>query len=131
MTPQPISVLQRDHLRILSGQLLRLHKLLLDHERAEYEKTHAPINSTGEFLNLVLDHPSFEWLRRLSGLIVEIDEIRAPRSKANDAEAEAAIELMRTLLVPDQAGTAFQKRYWSVMQDLGEVAILHREILPT
>ena len=43
--------------------LLRLHKTLLDSERAAYERDVARITSTGQFLQLVLNDPWFQWLR--------------------------------------------------------------------
>ena len=77
MTPE-----QREPLDALSRLLLDFHKVLLDWERANYEAKQGRIGSPGEFLGLVLDHAQFAWLRQLSGLIVEIDEALAPRSKA-------------------------------------------------
>ena len=53
--------------------LLRLHKVLLEMERINYEKVHGQVNS-GELLQLVLNHPQFNWLRMISALVVEIDE---------------------------------------------------------
>lgn len=61
-------------LQLLRDRLLRLHKTLLDAERVSYERTNGPVRSSGEFLQLVLGHEHFAWLRPFSGLIVRIDE---------------------------------------------------------
>src|SRR6266702_2994986 len=67
----------RASLKSLRDQLLRLHKILLDSERAAYERDVARITSTGQYLNLVLEDPWFQWLRELSAFIVLIDETLA------------------------------------------------------
>jgi len=43
MTPQPISTESRELLNDLRDLLLEQHKLLLDRERASYEKIHGTI----------------------------------------------------------------------------------------
>ncbi len=58
----------------LRDGLLRLHKTLLDSERACYERDIARIGSSGEFLKLVLYDPWFAWLHELSEFVVLIDE---------------------------------------------------------
>ena len=128
MSPEPISSEQREKLRSLSSHLLQTHKLLLDLERARYERMHGAITSTGEFLNLVLSHVQFEWLRQLSGAIVELDEITAPRSKAGPDEAVAAVKQVRELMVPSENGGEFQRNYWRSIQDSPDVVFAHREL---
>src|ERR1035441_5155150 len=56
----------RSHLKALRDGLLRLHKSLLELQRAAYQRDVAPITTTGQYLNLVLDDPAFQWLRELS-----------------------------------------------------------------
>ena len=93
MTPE-----QREPLDALSRLLLDFHKVLLDWERANYEAKQGRIGSPGEFLGLVLDHAQFAWLRQLSGLIVEIDEALAPRSKAGAEMPDLLLAQCRRLL---------------------------------
>jgi hypothetical protein len=54
--------------------LLRLHKVLLDDERASYEKAHGPIGSISQVLSLVMSDPWFDWLHTFSRQIVKIDD---------------------------------------------------------
>src|SRR5436309_10857150 len=54
--------------------LLRLHKTLLEMERNRFERAHGGVNS-GELLQLVLNHEQFAWLRMVSALVVQIDEM--------------------------------------------------------
>src|SRR3984885_9549321 len=58
----------------LRNGLLKLHKTLLESERAVYERDIARINSSGELLKLVLYDPWFAWLHELSEFVVLIDE---------------------------------------------------------
>lgn len=55
------------------NSFLRLHKVLMDWDRTRYEAQHGP-RTPGQFLELLLSEPRFEWLRVLSMLIVRIDE---------------------------------------------------------
>ena len=61
-------------LKTLRDRLLSLHKTLLDADRAADERAYGPVGSSGEWLQLVLGHEHFAWLRPFSGLIVRIDE---------------------------------------------------------
>jgi hypothetical protein len=110
--------------------LLRLHKSLLDSERAAYERDVARINSTGQYLDLVLNDPWFQWLRQLSEFIVLIDETLA--RKEPPATPEEAAELTaktRSLLVPSEEGTGFPRRYFEVLQRDANAVLAHRDML--
>ena len=101
----------------VSKALLRLHKALLDGERAVYERTHGRIASNGEYLELALEHPDFAWLRRLSSVMAEIDDLA-------DAEAER-IASLRTLLTPVEGNAAFGGRYHEALQRDPDVVLAH------
>src|SRR6266436_2334300 len=77
--------------------LLRLHKVLLEMERINYEKVHGQVNS-GELLQLVLNHPQFNWLRMISALVVEIDEALDGDEPATLRHCEDLISQARALL---------------------------------
>jgi hypothetical protein len=110
--------------------LLRLHKSLLDSERATYERDVARITSTGQYLDLVLNDPFFQWLRQLSEFIVLIDETLARKEPpATLEEAEALIGKARTLLVPSEAGSGFARRYFEVLQRDANAVLAHRDML--
>jgi hypothetical protein len=110
--------------------LLRLHKTLLDSERAAYERDVARITSTGQFLQLVLNDPWFQWLRELSQLVVLIDEaLVAKDPRAADADLERLMAQARAILVPDEAGNGFARRYFEVMQRDPGAVLAHRDML--
>src|ERR1035441_2040608 len=70
----------RTRLKTMRDGMLRLHKSLLELERAAYTRDVAPITSTGQYLNLVMDDPAFQWLRELSAFIVMVDEALAQKA---------------------------------------------------
>src|SRR5882762_9332670 len=104
MSPQPISAESRALLTQLRNLLLEQHKLLLDREKATYEKTNGPIGGPGPFLTLVLSDPHFLWLKQISTLVVEIDEALSRRSTAGQIEADALASQARDILRPREHG---------------------------
>ena len=64
---------RKTNLKLIRNKFLRLHKILLDWERANYERTNGVVSS-GKFLEMLLGDKRFAWLRTISTLIVRIDE---------------------------------------------------------
>jgi hypothetical protein len=132
MTNERASDTTRENLKLLRFGLLRLHKTLLDLERRDYERARGKISNSYEFLQLVLKDPWFDWLHRLSELIVQIDETldtHDSETPATEADASALIERAKTLLAPAEAGTEFQKNYFLALQQSPDVVLLHSEIM--
>ena len=126
------SDLTRGSLKELRHGLLRLHKLLLNLERRDYERARGPISNSYEFLQLVLKDPWFDWLHRLSELIVQIDEsldTRDPEMPMTEQDAKALVERAKTLLAPSESGTQFQKNYFLALQQSPDVVLLHSEVM--
>ena len=132
MSSDRASELTRDELKELRHGLLRLHKLLLDLERRDFERARGPISNSYEFLQLVLKDPWFDWLHRLSELIVQIDEsldTRETDTPLSEDDAQALIERAKALLAPSEAGTQFQKNYFLALQQSPDVVLLHSEVM--
>jgi hypothetical protein len=128
MSPQLITTQSRELLGTLRDLLLAQHKLLLDRERAEYEKTHEQIPGPGPFLALVLNDPHFAWLKNISTLVVEIDEALARNSKADQPAADALVTQAREVMKPLAGGSDFQTRYFQAVQESPDVVILQVRI---
>jgi len=128
MSPQPITAQSKELLGTLRDLLLAQHKLLLDRERAEYEKTHEPIAGPGAFLALVINDPHFAWLKNISTLVVEIDEALARNSKADQTTADALLTQTRDIMKPLEGGSDFQVRYFHAIQDSPDGVILQVRI---
>lgn len=132
MSNERASELTRDALKELRHGLLRLHKLLLELERRDFERARGRISNSYEFLQLVLKDPWFDWLHRLSELIVQIDESLDTRDvthRMTDEDAKALTERAKTLLAPSESGTQFQKNYFLALQQSPDVVLLHSEVM--
>ena len=117
----------RSELRGVRGSLLSLHKTLLDFERDGYERERGKIGNSYEFLNLVMNDPWFAWLRRLSELIVEMDELLADKKEPKESTGAALIQQAKALLTPNEFGDEFQRKYFAAMQESPEVVLRHAE----
>jgi hypothetical protein len=126
------SELTRVALKELRHGLLRLHKLLLELERRDFERARGRISNSFEFLQLVLKDPWFDWLHRLSELIVQIDESLDTRDSEiplTEQDAKALIERAKALLSPSESGAQFQKNYFLALQQSPDVVLLHSEVM--
>lgn len=123
--------LSPDQLKTLRDRLLRLHKTLLDSDRAAYERAYGPVGSSGEWLQLVLGHEHFAWLRPFSGLIVRIDEWLAGDERLADELTALLKEVDRLTLI--SASTEERAlRYRKAIDRSPDAAVAHaavREIL--
>jgi hypothetical protein len=115
-------------LRELSRRLLRLHKSLLDDQRRVYESTRGPVAS-GELFRLLLADGPFAWLRPLSALIAQIDELLETTPAMAPAEADALVEHARRLFRPAGEDSAFTRRYHEVLQRSLEAVMDHAEVM--
>lgn len=104
----------------LIARLLDLHKTLLDLTRAEYEREHGAVTSTGALLQLVTQDPAFAWLRPVSQLIVALDDEDAL------AEAGGARALAERVFT---AGNVFYDRYVDVLQADPAIVLAHAETM--
>src|SRR5512137_1201965 len=111
----------------LREALLRLHKALVDSERASYEQTMGSIASPNHFLQLLTTDPWFAWLHPLSELIVTIDEALEAKAKVplTPAIAEALILQARLLLVASETGEGFSQHYDDALQRDPAVVMAH------
>jgi hypothetical protein len=123
-----LSAESRARLRGVSRALLRLHKSLLDDERVQFERVRGRIESSGEFLQLVLHDEWFAYLRPLSALVVQIDELLDAEA-ATKEEAGALIAQARAMLKPSETGNEFERRYYAAIQRDPDVVFAQRDVL--
>jgi hypothetical protein len=109
-------------LRTSRDLLLKLHKTLLDHERAIYEGINGP-QSPGQFLSVLLEDPDFAWLRKFSTLIVAIDEMFAQKDGYSEGTVEQHLTALRSLISMEEEDEAFRAKYQAgLQQDLDAAA---------
>ena len=114
-------------LKTLRDRLLQLHKTLLDSDRAAYERAYGPVGSSGEWLQLVLGHEHFAWLRPFSGLIVRIDEWLAGDERPDDERTAVVKEADR--LTSISASTEERAlRYRKSIDRSADAAVAHASV---
>lgn len=111
-------------LRDVRHALLRLHKALLDDERAAFERARGRIESSGEFLQLVLHDEWFAWLRPLSELVVQIDERLDADDPLTEGDAEELMKLA-CALVKSAGEENFARKYRDALQRNPDVVMVH------
>ena len=118
-----------ERLKSLRNGLLRLHKSLLDSERASYERDVQRITSTGQYFGLVLNDPWFAWLRDLSQFIVVIDETLDLEEPASSSDADRLITQARELVSPAEEADGFRRKYFDAMQRDPSVVLAHSDMM--
>jgi hypothetical protein len=112
----------------LRQALLDLHKVLLDDERAAFERVRGRIPS-GEMLQLVITGDQFRWLHALSELVVRIDEALDSDEADTPLDPESLIQQTRSLLAADEAVDGFAKKYYDVLQRLPDAIVAHGRVV--
>ena len=118
-----------DHpLPTLRNQLLSLHKLLMNTERAAFEREGNVIQSPMHFLQLLTEHERFAWLRQLSQLVVMMDEAMEEKPPISRERADELVNEAQHLLTGSQEPGSFAMRYAAIVQQVPAVAMAHSEI---
>ena len=109
--------------------LLRLHKVLLDGQRASYENVHGKLQSASEFLQLAISDPAFEWLHRFSELVVEIDEGTDGREKVSAEGGAALLEQARILISRKTTAKGVGTSLDDALQTNAAASMIHAELV--
>jgi hypothetical protein len=118
----------KDRLLELRTKILQQHKIMLEFERRDFEALFGKVNA-GELLQLLIDHAQFAWLRRMSDLIVLIDETAADKEfPMTDQNAEDYIAQAKALFDKDNPDEDFALRYHAVVEDDPDAFLKHSEI---
>jgi hypothetical protein len=115
----------RDALRQMSKVLLPLHRSLIDAAKIEYIDAVGPIDRPAHLLQLLTDDPFFAWLKPMTSLIVDIDEM--VRTDFEHADAQA-IATRVDKLFGAEADALFSEHYVPILQREVDVAIGHAQV---
>lgn len=77
----------KEKLNELSRALLKLHRSLLQFQKSEHEQKEQKTITPYEALNLAINHPEFEWLRKISTAISDIDELTESKKEVVTEDA--------------------------------------------
>jgi hypothetical protein len=115
----------RTALRELSKALIPLHRALIDATRDDYAFAYAPVEGPSHLLRLLNDDPFFAWLKPMTTLIVDIDEM----ARADfDREGVDAIAARLDRLFGADVEPAFSERYVPILQRDVDVAVGHAAV---
>ena len=109
----------------LAVELRVLHKALLQPARARYEQLHGPVPGTLQLLQLLVQDPSFAWLRRLSEVMADLDEMIDTGAPTEDEQGAVRRELEQ-LLSP--AGGDLWTTITAALQDHADVATAYARV---
>lgn len=112
----------RAALRDVSKLLLPLHRALIDAAKDDYAFAVGTVAKPAQLLQLLTDDPFFAWLKPVTALIVDIDEMARTDFEASDV---AAIADRVDRLFGPKADEGFSKQYVPMLQRNVEVAISH------
>ena len=116
----------RSALRDVSRALIPLHRQLIEYAKAEFARAVGPVARPAELLQMLTDDPFFAWLKPVTALIVDIDEM-----VRTDFEPEAALGIgdrVQSLFTRGDPASPFSQRYLPALQGNVEVAIAHADL---
>jgi hypothetical protein len=113
---------QRATLREISRLLIPLHRALIEAAKGDYEFAYEPVEQPTHLLRLLNEHPFFAWLRPVTSLIVDIDEMSRQDFTADDFNTVASrIET----LFGSTADPGFSSHYLPLLQQSIDLAMAH------
>lgn len=114
---RPFGEVERQRLIEVNDALRGLHKVLIGAVRSEYEREHGPIAGSGALLRLLMEDPFFSWLRPMSKVMVEMDEL---------LDEAMPLEPIRIAGVRERIeGMIASERYLSLLQSSPEIVMGH------
>lgn len=106
----------------LSKALRQLHKQLIDVETQYFGNVGSPL----EHLHLVVNHPHFAWIQKLSSLMAQIDERLDDTEAISLSEAFAFRIAIEELIGPSEKGDAvFQAKYNALLHEDPALVMMH------
>jgi|SRR5690606_8354223 len=108
--------------------LLKLHKSLVDQARDVHEIKNGPV-TPASFLTLLIENKDFDWLRRFSELIVEIDEMFARRDGFSDDEVSALSAKTAEIVDMKNTDESFNEAFSKALENNFEAQDLRKDII--
>ena len=113
----------RETVELTASALRDLHQELMKSEQRNYEGVHGKI-PPAELLRLLLQSPQFAWLRPVSRLMADIDELLDSGGLTEKDAAAVRYEVDRLLSEPSD----FYSRYKEMLQKETSVAVNHGKL---
>ena len=117
-----------DQIKDVSRTLTAVHKVLLDETIREYEQREGQKMSPQNAWRAAMGDPFFAWLRPVSLLIAEIDELLMHVEDVDAGLAHGIRLEVESLLGGMTSGADFARRYRDMMQLNPELVARHGEL---
>ncbi len=118
-----------ENFKEIRNEMLRLHKTLLDIEKANYEAEFGRL-SPNQLLQLLFENERFTWLREISILIAEIDEMFASKKGIDEDLKRELYEKTYSLFDEETiANEEFKAKYQANLNTETDVAFHHVKVL--
>jgi len=118
----PARAKQRAALRETSKSLIPLHQALINAAKEEYFAITSMTATPTQLVGLLMSDPFFAWLKPVTSLIVDIDEMA--RVDFQSSDVEQIIERVEKLFGAN-ADSAFAEKYVPLLQRDVDVAVAH------
>jgi hypothetical protein len=126
----PERAMQRAALRDISVALIPLHRHLIEEARSDYAFAYErEITSPVHLLQMLKDDPFFAWLKPLTAVIVDIDEM--VRTDFQTADTDAIYDRLDALVGSSAGETDFAAHYREILQRDVNVAMAHAAVRQT
>lgn len=99
-----------NNLKEIRNELLSLHKTLLEIERENYEAEFGKVTNI-QLLNLLFEHQNFIWLREISSLVAEIDELFSIKNGIEESEINKLLLKAKLLFDDTENNFEFKNKY--------------------
>ena len=118
----PVRAARRAALREISRLLIPLHRALIDAVKDDYAFAYGPVEQPTRLLGLLNEDPFFAWIKPITTLIVDIDEMA--RRDFEPAEVAGIADRVEAMFgsAPDPE---FAKKYIPILQRNVDVAMGH------
>jgi len=116
-----------ENLKEIRNELLRLHKTLMEIERENYEAQEGKVSNM-QLLNLLFEHENFIWLRDISMIVAEIDEMFAAKTGIDMEMAETLFFQAHSLFDESERHPDFKSRYQINLDLESKVEVHHHKL---
>lgn len=117
-----------ENLKEIRNELLSLHKTLMDIEKENHEAQFGKV-SPNQLLQMLFENEKFTWLRTISILVVEIDEMLADKKGVDKELADSLIKKTESLFDESEEFADFKAKYRVNLDTESSVAKHHKKLL--
>lgn len=128
MIQSPSTEQLRAVLREVHNQLLEMHRTMISASRLDYERENGRVENPYTLLSLVENDPTFAWLRPLTRLLVEIEDLL--EQEEITPFAASAVRAAAAIMFMPSAGddTGFYDQLRAARQNAPELVTMHAHI---